>query len=64
MARNYSSISEPKTLTANVSSVATQITLNNVTGLPSVPYVLVLNPDTANEEVILVTTDQTGVHLL
>jgi hypothetical protein len=61
MARNYSSISEPKTLTANVSSVATQITLNNVTGLPSVPYVLVLNPDTANEEVILVTTDQTGV---
>jgi microcystin-dependent protein len=61
MARNYSSVSEPKTLTANVSSVATQITLNNVTGLPSVPYVLVLNPDTANEEVILVTTDQTGV---
>jgi len=61
MSRNYSSISEPKTLTADVSSVATQITLNNVTGLPSVPYVLVLNPDTASEEVILVTTDQTGV---
>jgi microcystin-dependent protein len=61
MARNYSSISEPKTLTSNVSSVATQITLNNVTGLPSVPYVLVLNPDTANEEVVLVNTDQTGV---
>ena len=61
MARNYSSVSEPKTLTANVSSVATQITLNNVTGLPSRPYVLVLNPDTANEEAILVTSDQTGV---
>jgi len=61
MSRNYSSISEPKTLTSDVSSVATQITLNNVTGLPSVPYVLVLNPDTANEEVVLVTTDQTGV---
>ena len=61
MARNYSSISEPKTLTTNVSSVATQITLNNITGLPSVPYVLVLNPDTANEEAVLVTTDQTGV---
>jgi microcystin-dependent protein len=61
MARNYSSISEPKTLTANVSSSGTQITLNNVTGLPSAPYVLVLNPDTANEEVILVTADQTGV---
>ena len=61
MSRNYSSISEPKTLTSDVSSVATQITLNNVTGLPSVPYVLVLNPDTASEEVILVTTDQDGV---
>jgi len=61
MSRNYSSISEPKTLTANVTSVATQITLNNVTGLPSAPYVLVLNPDTANEEAVLVTTDQTGV---
>lgn len=61
MSRNYSSISEPKTLTANVTSVATQITLNNVTGLPSAPYVLVLNPDTANEEAVLVTTDQSGV---
>ena len=61
MSRNYSSISEPKTLTADVSSVATQITLNNVTGLPSAPYVLVLNSDTANEEAVLVTTDQSGV---
>lgn len=61
MARNYSSISEAKTLTANVTNVATQITLNNVTGLPSPPYVLVLSPDTANEEAILVNADQTGV---
>lgn len=61
MARNYSSISEAKTLTANVTNVATQITLNNVTGLPSAPYVLVLSPDTASEEVILVDANQTGV---
>jgi hypothetical protein len=62
MARNYSSVSEPKTLTANITdAAATQITLNNVTGLPSAPYVLVLNPDTAKEEVVLVTLDQTGV---
>lgn len=61
MARNYSSVVEPKTLTSTVSSVATQITLNNVTGLPSPPYVLVLNPDTAKEEAVLVTVDQTGV---
>jgi microcystin-dependent protein len=61
MARNYSSLVEPKTLTANVGSSDTQITLNNVTGLPSRPYVLVLNPDTDREEAVLVTVDQTGV---
>ena len=61
MARNYSSIVEPKTLNGNVTSIATQITLNNVTGLPSAPYVLVLNPDTASEEVVLVDADQSGV---
>lgn len=61
MARNYSSVVEPKTLTANVGLSDTQITLNNVTGLPSRPYVLVLNPDTDKEEAVLVTLDQTGV---
>jgi hypothetical protein len=61
MARNYSSVVEPKTLTGTVGTAATQITLNNVTGLPSPPYVLVLNPDTAKEEAVLVTVDQTGV---
>jgi microcystin-dependent protein len=61
MARNYSSIAEPKTLNGNVTSIATQITLNNVDGLPAPPYVLVLNPDTANEEVVLVNSDQSGV---
>jgi len=61
MSRNYSSIVEPKALTADANSSATQITLNNVTGLPSPPYVLVINPDTANEEAVLVTVDQTGV---
>jgi len=61
MARNYRSTSEPKTLTANVSNVATQIVLNNIDGLPSPPYILVLNPDTTSEEAVLVTVDQTGV---
>ena len=61
MARNYSSIAEPKTLNGNVTAIATQITLNNVDGLPAPPYVLVINPDTANEEVVLVNTDQSGV---
>jgi len=62
MARNYSSVVEPKTLTADITdTAATQITLNNVTGLPAKPYVLVINPDTDKEEVVLVTVDQTGV---
>ena len=61
MARNYTSISEAKSLSANVTNVATQITLNNVTNLPSPPYILVLSPDTANEEAVLVNADQTGV---
>jgi hypothetical protein len=61
MARNYSSVVEPKTLTADVGVSDSQITLNNVTGLPARPYVLVLNPDTAKEEAVLVTVDQTGV---
>jgi microcystin-dependent protein len=61
MSRNYRSIAEPKTLNGNVTNIATQITLNNITGLPSPPYVLVINPDTANEEAVLVTTNQDGV---
>jgi len=61
MSRNYRSIAEPKTLNGNVTNIATQITLNNVTGFPSPPYVLVLSPDTANEEAVLVTVDQAGV---
>jgi hypothetical protein len=58
MARNYSSLVEPKALAADITSTsATTITLNNTTGLPSPPYVLVINPDTASEEVVLVTSN-------
>jgi microcystin-dependent protein len=57
MARNYSSISEVKTLAANVPETgagSTQVIFNEgTTGLPAVPFVLVLNPDTSNEEVVL-----------
>jgi microcystin-dependent protein len=61
MARNYSSIASEKALAGNVSNIATQITLDNVTNLPSPPYTLVLNPDTAIEEIITVDADQSGV---
>jgi microcystin-dependent protein len=61
MARNYSSIASEKVLAGNVSNIATQITLDNVTNLPSPPYTLVLNPDTAIEEIVTVDADQSGV---
>lgn len=61
MARNYSSIASEKQLASNVNNVATQITLDNATGLPNPPFILVLNPDTNIEEIVLVDADQTGV---
>ena len=61
MSRNYSSIASEKQLASNVSNVATQITLDNATGLPTPPFMLVLNPDTAIEEIVLVNSDQSGV---
>ena len=60
-ARNYSSTASEKALASNVTNVATQITLDNVTNLPTPPYTLVLNPDTAIEEIVTVDADQTGV---
>ena len=61
MARNYSSTATEKQLASNVTNVATQITLDNATNLPSPPFILVLNPDTNIEEIVLVDADQTGV---
>jgi len=61
MSRNYSSIASEKQLASNVTNVATQITLDNATGLPTAPFMLVLNPDTNIEEIVLVNADQSGV---
>jgi microcystin-dependent protein len=59
--RNYSSTATEKTLAGNVLITDTQITLSDSTGLPSVPFTLVLNPDTNIEEIVTVNTDQSGV---
>jgi microcystin-dependent protein len=63
MARNYSSTAGVKTLASDItSSSATQLTLTEATDdLPSPPFMLVLNPDTAKEEIVLVDANQTGV---
>jgi len=54
-ARQYSSIVPPKTLSGSITSTATTIVLSDGTGLPSAPYTLVIEPDTANEEIVTVT---------
>jgi len=67
--RYYSSTATPKTLGAAVTTSSTTITLNNdngdaLTGLPaSYPYTLVLDPDTASEEIVLVTSLSSGTVL-
>ena len=68
MARNYSSITEARTLGANVPQTGTnsdRVTLSpDNTGFPTVPFVLVLNPDTASEEVVLATSLVSGTTYL
>lgn len=63
--RNYSSTAGSKTLSAGINdSTDAAITLNNLTGLPtSYPYTLVLDPDTASEEIVLVTGPGSGTTL-
>lgn len=62
--RYYSSTASSKVLDITISNSATQITLNNLTGLPvNYPYTLVLEPDTSNEEIVLVTGLASGTTL-
>jgi microcystin-dependent protein len=63
MPRNFSSIASVKTLSSNVTSTATTISLNNLTGLPTPPYTLVLNPDTSLEEIVTVNSVASGTTL-
>ena len=54
--RYFSSTATAKTLTEGMTDAQTTIKLNNTTGLPaSVPFTLVIDPDTASEEIVLVS---------
>ncbi len=53
--RNYSSTAVATTLASAISSSDTSMTLAAATGLPSVPFTLVIEPDTAYEEIVTVT---------
>jgi hypothetical protein len=60
-ARQYRSTVEAKTLSAAINSSVTTMTLNSVTTLPSTyQYTLVIDPDTATEEIVTVTASAGG----
>lgn len=55
--RYYSSIAAPTTLTAGINSSTTSVPVTAVTGFPSsYPYTIILDKDTASEEIITVTS--------
>lgn len=54
-AYNYSSTAGEYSTTGDITSSATSIVLNSVTGLPAVPFKVVLAPGTNNEEIVKVT---------
>lgn len=52
----FSSSAASTTLSSGISNSATTMTVGAITGLPvSYPYLLIVDPDTASEEVVLVT---------
>ena len=64
MARQYRSTVEAKTLSTGINSSVTSMTLNSITTLPtSYPYTLVIDPDTATEEIVSVTALASGTTL-
>lgn len=62
--RYYSTTAVRTTLTAGINNVETVITVGSVSGFPGTrPYTLILDSDTANEEIVTVT-DGTGTTLV
>lgn len=53
--RYYSSVAQDSTVTSGISSSSTTVTVNAVSGLPSVPFVVALDYDTSLEELVTVT---------
>jgi len=55
-ARNYSNTSVNTTLNGAITNVGTSVVLTSQTGMPTPPFVLSIEPDTVNEELVLVTS--------
>ena len=54
--RNYSNSAVSTTLNGAITNVGTSVVLTSQTGMPTPPFVLSIEPDTANEELVLVTS--------
>jgi hypothetical protein len=59
-ARNYTSTLDAKSLALTMNASVTTMQLNNLTGIPSYPFTMVIEPDTANEEIVTVTALSSG----
>lgn len=54
--RNYSNTAVSTTLNGSITNVGTNVVLTSQTGMPATPFLLCIEPDTANEELVLVTS--------
>jgi hypothetical protein len=59
-ARNYTSTLDAKSLALSMNSSVTTMQLNNLTGIPSYPFTMVIEPDTSNEEIVTVSALSSG----
>jgi hypothetical protein len=59
-ARNYKSTVNAKTLAATMNSSITTMQLNDIIGVPSYPFTMVIDPDTALEEIVTVNSLSSG----
>jgi hypothetical protein len=60
MKRNYVSNLDAKSLGLTMNNTVTTMQLNNLTGIPAYQFTMVLEPDTANEEIVTVTSLASG----
>ncbi len=54
VARKFSNIAVATTLSSGITDVASSLTVVSATGWPAAPFIMVIEPDLANEELILV----------
>jgi hypothetical protein len=56
MKRNYVSNLDAKSLGLAMTNASNTMQLNNITGIPTYPFTMVIEPDTPNEEIVTVNS--------